>query len=215
MSNTDVIVDVRNLAVEYGRGRKALRAVDDVSFSVQRGETLAIIGESGSGKSSTAHALAGLVATAAGSITMNLDDPAFGKGGSSHLIFQNPTSALNNRMSSWACVAEPMAPGRLRIPQSLRPKAVELLRRVGLGAELADRLPTQLSGGQRQRVTIARALASKAPLILCDEPVASWMFRFRKRCCNFLPISEKNMTSRTSSFRTIWVRWHGSPIASR
>ncbi len=80
MSNTDVIVDVRNLAVEYGRGRKALRAVDDVSFSVQRGgETLAIIGESGSGKSSTAHALAGLVATAAGSITMNLDDPAFGK----------------------------------------------------------------------------------------------------------------------------------------
>ncbi|MDJ0438871.1 MULTISPECIES: ABC transporter ATP-binding protein [Rhodococcus] len=173
MSNTDVIVDVRNLAVEYGRGRKALRAVDDVSFSVQRGETLAIIGESGSGKSSTAHALAGLVATAAGSITMNLDDPAFGKGGSSHLIFQNPTSALNNRMSSWACVAEPMAPGRLRIPQSLRPKAVELLRRVGLGAELADRLPTQLSGGQRQRVTIARALASKAPLILCDEPVAS------------------------------------------
>ena len=100
MSNTDVIVDVRNLAVEYGRGRKALRAVDDVSLSVKRGETLAIIGESGSGKSSTAHALAGLVATAAGSITMNLDDPAFGKGGSSHLIFQNPTSALNNRMSS-------------------------------------------------------------------------------------------------------------------
>ncbi|GAA3186669.1 hypothetical protein GCM10020255_083710 [Rhodococcus baikonurensis] len=70
-------------------------------------------------------------------------------------------------------MAEPMAPGRIRIPQSLRPRAVELLRRVGLGADLAERLPTQLSGGQRQRVTIARALASQAPLILCDEPVAS------------------------------------------
>ncbi|WP_433685188.1 oligopeptide/dipeptide ABC transporter ATP-binding protein [Nocardia sp. CA-119907] len=166
------LLEVRNLVVQYRRGADRLLAVDDVSFSLDKGETLAIIGESGSGKSSLAHALAGLVKPTAGTIHR---DSSGGRraGGSSHVIFQDPRSALNTRLSVWQCVAEVMAPERLRIPRSLRPAAVELLRRVGLGDDLADRRPAQLSGGQRQRVTIARAIASRADLILCDEPVAS------------------------------------------
>ncbi|MEV0297515.1 ABC transporter ATP-binding protein [Nocardia sp. NPDC050710] len=166
------LVDVRDLVVDYGRGADRLRAVDGVSFSLRRGETLAVIGESGSGKSSLAHALAGIVDPTSGSI--NRTPGTGGRGGRpSHVIFQDPRTALNSRLLVWQCVAEPMAPGRLRIPHSLRGPALGLLRRVGLTDDIADRRPGQLSGGQRQRVTIARALASRADLILCDEPVAS------------------------------------------
>lgn len=170
MGGGERFIEVKDLVVEYGRGPGRLRAVDAVSFDIRRGETLAIIGESGSGKSSIAHALAGLVKPAAGTITRN---SRTGEAPTVHVIFQDPTLALNTHLSVWACVAEPMAPTRLRIPASFRRPAIDLLRRVGLGEELADRRPGQLSGGQRQRVTIARALASRSPLILCDEPVAS------------------------------------------
>ncbi|MET8777159.1 ABC transporter ATP-binding protein [Nocardia sp. NPDC004654] len=169
---TEILMNVRDLVVDYGGGADRLRAVDSVSFSLYRGETFAVIGESGSGKTSLAHALAGIVKPAAGSI--DRVPGANGRtAGRSHVIFQDPRSALDPRLAVWQCVAEPMAPRRLRIPRSTRPAAVELLRRVGLGEELADRKPAQLSGGQRQRVTIARAVASRAELILCDEPVAS------------------------------------------
>lgn len=170
MISDELFLDVKDLVVEYGRGPGRLRAVDAVSFAIRRGETLAIIGESGSGKSSIAHALAGLVKPSGGTITRH---PRTGEAPTAHVIFQDPTLALNSHLTVWACVAEPMAPTRLRIPASLRAPAVELLRRVGLGEDVADRRPAQLSGGQRQRVTIARAVASKSALLLCDEPVAS------------------------------------------
>lgn len=171
---------VRDLVVRYGRGRDALRAVDSVDIDVPRGHTLGIIGESGSGKSTLIKAIAGLAPVSEGTIEIADETgrlrPAtssVGRGGKVQMIFQDPVLALNSLRPVWQSVAEPMEPGSLVVPRRLRERAVELLEQVGLGAEMADRRPDRMSGGQRQRVTIARAVASKAPLVMCDEPVAA------------------------------------------
>src|SRR5690606_22110474 len=96
-----------------------------------------------------------------------------GRNGEVQMIFQDPVLALNALRPVWQSVAEPMEPRGLKVPKRLRARAIELLEQVGLGAEMADRRPIHMSGGQRQRVTIARAVASKAPLVMCDEPVAA------------------------------------------
>jgi oligopeptide/dipeptide ABC transporter ATP-binding protein len=177
-STTALAVD--DLVVTYGGRRDPLRAVDGVSLTVARGETLGIIGESGSGKSTLAAAIAGLTPASEGRIQIAprgeglRDVPgSVGRDGQVQVIFQDPMLALSPSLPIWRSVAEPMAPGSLRVPQRFRAAAVELLDQVGLGAELADRKPSQLSGGQRQRVTIARAVAARAPLVMCDEPVAA------------------------------------------
>lgn len=171
---------VRDLVVRYGRGKDALHAVDHVDIDVPRGRTLGIIGESGSGKSTLIKAIAGLAPITEGTIEIADDGGALrraaasvGRGGKVQMIFQDPVLALNSLRPVWQSVAEPMEPGRATLPRRLRPRAVELLEQVGLGAEMADRRPDRMSGGQRQRVTIARAVASKAPLVMCDEPVAA------------------------------------------
>lgn len=173
-------LSVEDLVVSYGGRRDPLHAVDGVSIEIRRGETLGIIGESGSGKSTLAGAIAGLVPVSQGRIRIApcgeglRDAPrSVGRDGHVQMIFQDPMLALNPGLPIWRSVAEPMAPGSLRVPRRHRSAAIELLGKVGLGAELADRKPPQLSGGQRQRVTIARAIASRAPLVMCDEPVAS------------------------------------------
>ncbi|QFG21630.1 ABC transporter ATP-binding protein [Actinomadura sp. WMMB 499] len=171
---------VRDLAVRFGGRRDAVRAVDGVDIEVPRGTTLGIIGESGSGKSTLAKAIAGLVPVNAGTIAIAGPDgrlaPAagsVGRAGQVQMIFQDPVLALNPGRPVWKSVVEPLVPRRLTVPGHLRDRAVELLGQVGLGPELADRRPVQMSGGQRQRVTIARAVAARAPLVMCDEPVAA------------------------------------------
>jgi oligopeptide/dipeptide ABC transporter ATP-binding protein len=174
------MLTVEDLVVTYGGRRDPLRAVDDVSFDVRRGETLGIIGESGSGKSTLAAAIAGLVPVTSGRVRtagpdgVTADVPAtVGRSGQIQMIFQDPMLALSPSLPVWRSVAEPLAPRALRVPRRLRARAVELLGRVGIGPELAERRPAQLSGGQRQRVTIARAVAASAPVVMCDEPVAA------------------------------------------
>jgi oligopeptide/dipeptide ABC transporter ATP-binding protein len=175
-----VALSVEDLVVTYGNRRDPLRAVDRVSLRVNRGETLGIIGESGSGKSTLVMAIAGLLPTSGGRIGIAPRDGevadaagSVGRDGQVQVIFQDPMLALSPSLPIWKSVVEPLAPGSLRVPTRLRPRAVELLGQVGIGAELAERRPAQLSGGQRQRVTIARAVAAKAPLVMCDEPVAA------------------------------------------
>lgn len=171
---------VRDLVVRYGRGKDTLHAVDHVDFDVQRGRTLGIIGESGSGKSTLIKAIAGLAPVTEGSIeiadetgTLRSVPSSVGRGGLVQMIFQDPVLALNPLRPVWQSVAEPLEARRAVVPRRLKPFAVELLEQVGLGAEMANRRPVHMSGGQRQRVTIARAVASKAPLVMCDEPVAA------------------------------------------
>lgn len=175
-----VALSVEDLVVTYGGRRDPLRAVDGVSLTIARGQTLGVIGESGSGKSTLALAVAGLVPSSGGRIRIaQADGPladaprSVGRAGNVQMIFQDPMLALSPRIPVWRSVAEPMAPRSAWISQRLRSRAVDLLAQVGIAAELADRTPAALSGGQRQRVTIARAVAARAPLVMCDEPVAA------------------------------------------
>ncbi len=179
MPESDVIIDIDNVTVTYGFGRRRLRAVDGVSLELRRGEAVGLIGETGSGKTSLLRAMAGLTPTSSGAIRRMLGDEKTEVKSSKtqkrgiQVVFQNSLTALNPRLPIWKSVVEPIEPRSFRISRDHRPEALALLDSVGLGFESADRFPGQLSGGQRQRVTIARALAAKPPLILLDEPVAS------------------------------------------
>jgi oligopeptide/dipeptide ABC transporter ATP-binding protein len=170
-------LEVTDLTVAFGNRRARLFAVDGVSFRVARGETLGIIGESGCGKSSLIRAIAGLVPINSGSVHVAEQPAADTSSGAPrpkvHVIFQDSMLALNPRMQAWRSIAEAVDPGVMKIRKSRRAEAISLLHGVGLDSAVGDRRPAQLSGGQRQRVAIARALASRASLVLCDEPVAS------------------------------------------
>ncbi|WP_433249419.1 ABC transporter ATP-binding protein [Actinomadura nitritigenes] len=173
-------LQVSDLVVRYGGRRDPVRAVDGVGFEVARGTTLGIIGESGSGKSTLAKAIAGLVRIDSGAVSIAGPDgglapaaPSAGRDGQVQMIFQDPVLALNPLRPVWKSVVEPLTPRRATVPRELRDRAVELLGQVGLGPDIADRRPGRMSGGQRQRVTIARAVAARAPIVLCDEPVAA------------------------------------------
>lgn len=163
-------VRVSHLRVSYDGRRRPLTAVDDVSFDVGIGETVAVIGESGSGKSTLLRAIAGLAPPASGHVEIAVGGSASGR---VQVVFQDADLALDPRQPVWKTIAEPLIPRQLRVPKQFRDTAMDLLREVGLGAEVADRRPHQLSGGQRQRVTIARALAARAVLVLLDEPVSA------------------------------------------
>ncbi|SOC86836.1 peptide/nickel transport system ATP-binding protein [Curtobacterium sp. 314Chir4.1] len=169
------VVTAHDLVIRYGRGLPA--AVDGVSFTIAPRETLAVVGESGSGKSTLATALAGLVPTESGTfafddgtVSGDLREPIAGRSPelrrAVQLVFQNADTSLNPRRTVGAAIARPL---RLFTGSSSRERVGELLTRVGLGPEFAERLPAQLSGGQRQRVGIARALAAEPRLVIADE----------------------------------------------
>jgi len=139
--------------------RRMLRAVDRVSFEVSSGETLALVGESGCGKSTVARLIAGLYTPSEGRIEF--------RGQRLQMIFQDPYASLNPRWRVRKIIEEPM-----RFLDRRRPVA-ELLVQVGLSPDDAERYPHEFSGGQRQRISIARALAGEPDLLLCDEPTSA------------------------------------------
>ncbi len=140
--------------------RRILRAVDGVSFELAAGETLALVGESGCGKSTVARLIAGLYAPTEGRIEF--------QGRRLQMIFQDPYASLNPRWRVRKIVAEPM----MFLEGGGKPVA-ELLRQVGLSPDDAERYPHEFSGGQRQRISIARALAGEPELLICDEPTSA------------------------------------------
>ena len=176
----EALLCVEHLSVVYsGLTRIPVRAVSNVSFGIARGSTLALIGESGSGKSTIARAIAGLGPVESGSIRLdgaqlaNAIDPAQEAGRRGvQIVFQDPTSALNPRWPVWRSIVEPRLLERLE-RGTQREIAADYLERVGLNTRHMDRLPQQLSGGQRQRVTIARALVARPKLVILDEAVSA------------------------------------------
>lgn len=151
----------------------SISAVKNVSFSIREGELFALIGESGSGKTTLAKLLLRMEQPTSGQIKFlgQLDQPNTKRSPAEmQVIFQNPDSAMNPFLTVLEQVKEPLIVSGISEPEK---KAVEMLNKVGIGADLLDRLPQKLSGGQKQRVVIARALVTNPRFVIADEPVSS------------------------------------------
>ena len=184
----------------FGQARENVRAVDDVSFAVEEGETLGLVGESGCGKTTVARAVVKLVEPTEGMIRFGDGDLAKlnGKELRSHrrrlqMIFQDPIGSLNPRLTVEETIGEALDIHHLAADSSSRRQRVnDLLEAVGLEPEQRERYPHEFSGGQRQRIGIARALAVEPKLIVCDEPVSALDVSVQAQIVNLLQeIQEK------------------------
>jgi len=181
-----------------GRPVKTVRAVDDVDFALIPGETLALVGESGCGKSTLARLLMRLIEPSAGTVTLDGEDitalderalPAIRR--KIQLIFQDPFASLNPRMTVGQMIAEPLMLHDIVPAREREGRVLELLEAVGLGRQHMNRFPHEFSGGQRQRIVIARALAARPSVIVCDEPVSALDVSIRSQILNLLADLQK------------------------
>ncbi len=199
--STPPILSVRDLCVDFvvpGQGvfgpSRRLRAVNNVSFELQPGETLGVVGESGCGKSSLARALLGLVPPASGVISFlgQAHDEADRQSlrrrhREMQMVFQDPLAALNPRMTAGQIIAEPLQTHyQTMLPEDCHARVVKALRQVGLSDDQFNRYPHEFSGGQCQRIGIARALVLEPGLIVCDEPVSALDVSVRAQIVNLL-----------------------------
>ena len=191
---TQALIEVRNLKQYYHQDHTVVKAVDDVSFTVQAGETFGLVGESGSGKSTIGRAIVNLYQPTEGQILYQgkaLSDLSKGErldyNKDVQMIFQDPYASLNPRMKVQDIVAEGMEVHGLVASKSERDsKVAELLASVGLSPEHALRYPHEFSGGQRQRIGIARALAVEPKFIVCDEPISALDVSIQAQIINLL-----------------------------
>ncbi|MGO4806392.1 ATP-binding cassette domain-containing protein [Arthrobacter sp. 2MCAF15] len=173
-------LSVENLVVDYQVSGGTFRAVDDVSFSVEKGKTIAVVGESGCGKSTIAKALMRLVTPTSGRIDLDGTDlaalseaklrPLRSK---FQMVFQDPYGSLDPHLTAQEIVAEPLKLQGVRSRAERHKAAASLIDQVGLPVASLDKHPSEFSGGQRQRIGIARALASKPELLVCDEATSA------------------------------------------
>jgi oligopeptide/dipeptide ABC transporter ATP-binding protein len=200
-NDDDVLVRVENL-VKYFPVRAGgmvkrtvghVHAVDDVSLSIPRGKTLGLVGETGSGKSTLARCVAGLIPITSGRVTFdgrditNLSRSAMRPMRRQiQMIFQDPYSSLNPRRRVGAIIGDPFAIHKSATGAERKRKVQELMERVGLNPEHYNRFPAEFSGGQRQRIGVARALALRPLMIICDEPVSALDVSIQAQVLNLL-----------------------------
>ncbi|ANK75038.1 glutathione ABC transporter ATP-binding protein GsiA (plasmid) [Ensifer adhaerens] len=194
------ILEVKNLVKRFdihagllGKLKGRVHAIENVSFSLQPGETLSLVGESGCGKSTTGRAIMRLIEPESGSVALDGQDvlkmdrrQLREMRRTMQMIFQDPFASLNPRMTVGAAIAEPYLEHKLGTARQAREKVADLLERVGLQADMAARYPHEFSGGQRQRVCIARALALDPKLIVADESVSALDVSIKAQVINLL-----------------------------
>lgn len=180
----------------WGRPLSYYKAVDNVSLTIAKGETLGLVGESGCGKSTLGHSIMGLLAPTAGEVYLQGErlDPQHQVDTRIQMIFQDPYASLNPRLTVAEIVAEPLEINRVYADKKeLQQHVYELLQLVGLSKEQANRFPHEFSGGQRQRVGIARALALKPELVICDEPISALDVSIQAQVVNLLCDLQKEL----------------------
>lgn len=193
--NGEILLEVQELQKHFNLGnKKILKAVDKVSFTIKKGETLGIVGESGCGKTTCARTCIGLYPKTSGKVLFNgkdihqlnkIDKKAFAK--QAQIIFQDPYSSLDPKMKVSRIIAEGLrAHNMCKTKEEELEKVNELLITVGLNPEHANRYVHEFSGGQRQRIGIARALAVEPEFIVCDEPISALDVSIQAQIVNLL-----------------------------
>ncbi len=204
----DNILEIRDLKV-YFPVRKGLfglvdhyiKAVDGVSFDLKRGETLGVVGESGCGKSTTSRSILKLNKPCAGTIKLNGKDitkltpkESLEYRRTVQVVFQDPQAALNPRHTVMEILTEGMVYHGLCTKEERRERAIELLESVGMPVDILERYPHEFSGGQRQRLCIARAIALKPTLLICDEAVSALDLTIRAQVLDLLADLKKKLS---------------------
>jgi oligopeptide transport system ATP-binding protein len=191
---SEKILEVEHLSVVFGRGKKAFKAVDDVSFSLEKGENFGIVGESGSGKTTIGRTIMRICRAAEGSVKFK-GEVISGKVSNKNdkkltdqiqMIFQDPMSSLNERAKVGYIVSEGLYRDKTLSRAAREDRAAKALIEVGLRTELASRFPHEFSGGQRQRIGIARAMVMEPELIIADEPISALDMSIRAQVLNVM-----------------------------
>ena len=198
---SETLLDVRDLKMHFPLTQGILfqrvvghvRAVDGISFSIERGKTLGLVGESGSGKTTIGRTLIRLYKPTAGQILFGNQDLATLKGEDLRqirrrvqMVFQDPYASLNPRFTIGSLIAEPMHIYNVAPRGEIRERTAELLKVVGLRSEYIDRYPHEFSGGQRQRIAVARAISINPEFVIADEPVSALDVSIRAQVLNLL-----------------------------
>lgn len=195
MNNNEILYDVQGLSRYFPSKRGVVKAVDDVSFQIRKGETFSLVGESGCGRT-----LLGVYSKTAGKVLYHgVDKDSLSKAQQkeylqkNQMIFQDPYACLDPRMSIASIIEEGMKVHFSYSASERTAICAELLHKVGLPAEFLNRFPHELSGGQRQRIGIARALAMNPEFIVCDEPIAALDVSIQAQVVNLLIRLQKEM----------------------
>lgn len=195
------ILSVRDVKVNFAQaGGKVFQALKGISLDVRPGETLGIVGESGSGKTTLGRVILGLVEASSGQVIFDGTDITHYKRAQRRqlsrdiqVVFQDPYGSLNPARTIGETLAEPLLNDSSLSPSDIAAKIADVLQRVGMPSNTAERYPNQFSGGQRQRIAIARAVIGRPRLVVCDEPVSALDLSVQAQVLNLLNELQKSM----------------------